>query len=175
MSNKSIGLFYCIIASITAGYFVLTKRPDFIYSIILDMYIVNLFLLSISYFKENYKAIIVFGTIEFSLLIYFIFIYSYYHVIPIIFMLYLIHDLVIIFSYFIYLFKKKQYIKYHPGLIAIKRYSGLTQDDCSICFEPLQDITLSTSILICGHKFHSNCINMWLNTRSDCPLCRQQI
>ena len=30
-------------------------------------------------------------------------------------------------------------------------------------------------MLECGHFFHSECINSWINTEKKCPICRQEI
>ncbi|KAF0990434.1 hypothetical protein HZS_204 [Henneguya salminicola] len=45
-----------------------------------------------------------------------------------------------------------------------KEYS----DICCICLEDIED----TSILACGHQFHSDCIIEWLNIKMSCPLCK---
>ncbi|XP_063309119.1 uncharacterized protein LOC134609351 [Pelobates fuscus] len=45
------------------------------------------------------------------------------------------------------------------------------QDECSIClsaFDPGEEIML----LHCGHKFHIECIQMWLQGHCTCPMCR---
>ena len=44
-------------------------------------------------------------------------------------------------------------------------------DECSICIESLN----KTTTLLCGHIFHSNCINQWITYNKKCPLCRDQI
>ena len=46
--------------------------------------------------------------------------------------------------------------------------------NCSVC---LGDINLfdkkkKISILNCGHFFHANCLNDWLNHQMNCPECR---
>ena len=38
---------------------------------------------------------------------------------------------------------------------------------CSICLEPN-----TTEDLVCGHSFHSSCINRWRNINNSCPNCR---
>jgi len=59
-----------------------------------------------------------------------------------------------------------------------------TQTDCSICLESLSihpDGTYidpsvtedSIGMLPCGHAFHTECINEWLQHEARCPLCRQ--
>ena len=41
---------------------------------------------------------------------------------------------------------------------------------CSICFDPLPN-----EDLVCGHSFHSACINRWMELNDSCPLCRGNI
>jgi len=52
-------------------------------------------------------------------------------------------------------------------------------DDCTICYIPLNDgqkiISLEKKGQSCGHKFHENCINLWIQTApvnfDKCPTC----
>jgi hypothetical protein len=48
-----------------------------------------------------------------------------------------------------------------------------SQEDCSICLDPLKDngITISR----CKHGFHASCLATWCEQSSSCPFCRQQI
>ena len=44
---------------------------------------------------------------------------------------------------------------------------------CSICLnenKKYRNLTCS-----CGHTFHKKCINRWLNSNNDCPLCKRII
>lgn len=46
------------------------------------------------------------------------------------------------------------------------------EDRCLICFEnDIQDIV----ILNCGHIFHKDCFIIWINTRLNCPICRNKL
>jgi hypothetical protein len=50
-------------------------------------------------------------------------------------------------------------------------------EPCSICLDPVTeeqwvDRRLST-FLACGHGFHTNCIEAWLENHNTCPECRQ--
>lgn len=47
------------------------------------------------------------------------------------------------------------------------------EDMCIICFNPLNySITLPCSI---HHKFHAKCIKKWLETKPNCPFCKQSL
>lgn len=43
--------------------------------------------------------------------------------------------------------------------------------ECAICLDSM----VENKILPCCHKFHANCINIWLRENNNCPLCRQHI
>jgi hypothetical protein len=53
------------------------------------------------------------------------------------------------------------------------------QEECSICTELLDLKTPETTLTNCNHKFHTSCINSWINTTiataNTCPLCRTPI
>lgn len=45
--------------------------------------------------------------------------------------------------------------------------------ECSIClseFQPTQQIVK----LPCDHKFHLNCVSMWFERSTNCPICRRE-
>eukprot|EP00746_Dinoflagellata_sp_MGD_P091088 gnl/MRDRNA2_/MRDRNA2_36057_c0_seq1.p1 gnl/MRDRNA2_/MRDRNA2_36057_c0~~gnl/MRDRNA2_/MRDRNA2_36057_c0_seq1.p1 ORF type:complete len:388 (+),score=47.10 gnl/MRDRNA2_/MRDRNA2_36057_c0_seq1:71-1234(+) len=51
-------------------------------------------------------------------------------------------------------------------------------DECSICLELLGDQhTHETSVrcLPCSHRFHTTCIDHWLQQNGTCPMCRSNI
>lgn len=43
-----------------------------------------------------------------------------------------------------------------------------TQETCSICLDTIDNLFVTN----CGHYFHKHCIDRWLNTNDNCPLCR---
>ena len=45
-----------------------------------------------------------------------------------------------------------------------------TDSECSICTNVIKYKDLTT--LQCGHKFHNDCINDWLQRNKNCPYCR---
>jgi len=54
------------------------------------------------------------------------------------------------------------------SLLNIKKENPL----CSIC---LTDITLNKKELGCKHNFHKQCIDKWLEKKSNCPICRKEV
>jgi len=46
------------------------------------------------------------------------------------------------------------------------------QDACSICLDPFEQST-TVKKLRCGHFYHPDCIDVWLEVSPRCPLCRQ--
>ena len=47
-------------------------------------------------------------------------------------------------------------------------------DFCSICQDEIDKNTIIRR-MNCGHKFHQECADKWLETNAKCPLCRYQI
>ena len=69
----------------------------------------------------------------------------------------------------------RRYVK--PKIISTK---CRTLEDCSICLGPIQISTENTSDRIlelkaCSHYFHETCLTTWLESKSECPLCRTSI
>lgn len=58
----------------------------------------------------------------------------------------------------------------------IQRFLGVPEDlECSICLNPFQ---VSEEIMIyptCHHHYHQECLNLWLDTKVTCPLCRANL
>ncbi len=53
----------------------------------------------------------------------------------------------------------------------------LSNHECPICYETIDDITNQTT-LTCNHLFHTQCIQHWVNktqSNSSCPVCRKVI
>ncbi|XVF70682.1 hypothetical protein PTKIN_Ptkin11bG0182200 [Pterospermum kingtungense] len=46
---------------------------------------------------------------------------------------------------------------------------------CSICLQGIKDGELIRNLPRCGHIFHLNCIDQWLNRQGTCPMCRQHV
>lgn len=51
----------------------------------------------------------------------------------------------------------------------------IVNDSCAVCLEDFQHLT-PVKLLPCAHGFHPECIDPWLNNRSDqCPICKASI
>ena len=66
-------------------------------------------------------------------------------------------------------------------IIKIKEYtfnnelkSEDSDESCSICLENYKKND-TINILKCGHKYHEKCIDEWISTSDNCPLCRLSI
>ncbi|KAI3412843.1 RING-type domain-containing protein [Psidium guajava] len=46
---------------------------------------------------------------------------------------------------------------------------------CTVCLNEFQEQDLLRVLPNCSHAFHSDCIDMWLQSNSRCPLCRMSI
>ncbi|KAM1155764.1 hypothetical protein ACFX13_027200 [Malus domestica] len=58
-----------------------------------------------------------------------------------------------------------------------KKKEGSTSKDescveCVVCLSVFEDGEEVRKLPTCNHSFHAPCIDMWLNSHSDCPLCR---
>lgn len=57
-----------------------------------------------------------------------------------------------------------------------KRGDGLVEGtDCSVCLSEFQEDENLRLLPKCSHAFHLPCIDMWLKSHSNCPLCRAVI
>ncbi|KAE8657249.1 E3 ubiquitin-protein ligase [Hibiscus syriacus] len=57
-----------------------------------------------------------------------------------------------------------------------KKGDGFIQEtDCSVCLNEFQDDESLRLLPKCSHAFHLPCIDTWLKSHSNCPLCRANI
>ncbi|KAG9454474.1 hypothetical protein H6P81_007378 [Aristolochia fimbriata] len=57
-----------------------------------------------------------------------------------------------------------------------KRGEGLVEGtDCSVCLSEFQEDESLRLLPKCSHAFHVPCIDTWLKSHSNCPLCRANI
>ena len=50
--------------------------------------------------------------------------------------------------------------------------AGTVGDECTICISPFENGEV-LSCLPCDHRFHEECIVLWLDRSSTCPLCKR--
>ena len=50
-----------------------------------------------------------------------------------------------------------------------------SENSCCICQENFQDTDIVRKINSCGHVFHLNCLDTWLESHTSCPVCRHDI
>ncbi|KAF3327895.1 E3 ubiquitin-protein ligase RING1-like protein [Carex littledalei] len=53
-----------------------------------------------------------------------------------------------------------------------------SEEECSICLEKLFNKENKDAVMKetpCGHRYHGECIDKWLETHSSCPLCRYKM
>lgn len=63
---------------------------------------------------------------------------------------------------------------YEDSIKQIYETNDLTQNincDCAICLD--FDKKTSVITLKCNHRFHWNCLNVWLKENLICPMCKQ--
>ncbi|EOA20927.1 hypothetical protein CARUB_v10001260mg [Capsella rubella] len=47
--------------------------------------------------------------------------------------------------------------------------------ECAICLSEFEDVEMLRWMPPCSHTFHANCIDVWLSSRSTCPVCRANL
>lgn len=46
---------------------------------------------------------------------------------------------------------------------------------CCICMEDCLEGQQMRTVVVCGHQYHSDCLEKWLRNRPTCPLCNQDV
>ncbi|KAF7023957.1 hypothetical protein CFC21_036379 [Triticum aestivum] len=47
-------------------------------------------------------------------------------------------------------------------------------EECPICLDQ-ERVTTAWKETVCGHIFHEQCVERWLETKGSCPMCRRQL
>ncbi|CAK7352494.1 unnamed protein product [Dovyalis caffra] len=64
--------------------------------------------------------------------------------------------------------------KYKKGNIGGAQDQG-TDYECAVCLSVFEEGEEVRQLPSCKHSFHAPCIDMWLFSHSDCPLCRSRV
>lgn len=49
---------------------------------------------------------------------------------------------------------------------------GLNEGECSVCLSEFEEGDVVRTLPECLHSFHVDCIDMWLYSHRNCPMCR---
>lgn len=49
------------------------------------------------------------------------------------------------------------------------------REKCSICYLNFKKNDFVTSVPVCGHEYHFECIKIWIESKTSCPCCRSNI
>ncbi|PAN23824.1 hypothetical protein PAHAL_4G121000 [Panicum hallii] len=52
---------------------------------------------------------------------------------------------------------------------------GAGWTECAVCLGAIQVGAMVKLLPACGHVYHRDCIDLWLSSRSTCPLCRRRV
>nr|XP_010921644.1 RING-H2 finger protein ATL2-like [Elaeis guineensis] len=47
--------------------------------------------------------------------------------------------------------------------------------ECVVCLNEFEEGEKVRSLPLCGHRFHTECIDMWFHSHATCPLCRAAV
>lgn len=69
---------------------------------------------------------------------------------------------------------KEKYNILNIPVYKIKNNDNLLLDECPICLDKyvINDKIIS---LNCNHKFHKDCLKLWIKKNNTCPQCRENI
>ncbi|KAK6911878.1 Zinc finger, RING-type [Dillenia turbinata] len=66
-------------------------------------------------------------------------------------------------------------LKFMYKKVAGKASEKATEADCIVCLTSFEDGEDVQQLPRCRHTFHAACIEMWLYSHSECPLCRVSV
>ncbi|KAH0463662.1 hypothetical protein IEQ34_008244 [Dendrobium chrysotoxum] len=63
-------------------------------------------------------------------------------------------------------------LKYHKKEAGVGGEEEEMTLECVICLSPFDEGEEIMQLPLCRHLFHIACIDLWLNTHNNCPICR---
>ncbi|KAE8698808.1 RING-H2 finger protein ATL65 [Hibiscus syriacus] len=61
------------------------------------------------------------------------------------------------------------------SLYTLKTRPNNSPKDCAVCLLEFEDNEYVRTLPVCSHAFHVDCIDVWLKSHANCPLCRAGI
>ncbi|KAL4301711.1 hypothetical protein GQ457_10G022990 [Hibiscus cannabinus] len=61
------------------------------------------------------------------------------------------------------------------SLYSLKTRPNDSPKDCAVCLLEFEDNEYVRTLPVCSHAFHVDCIDVWLKSHANCPLCRAGI
>ncbi|CAK7336338.1 unnamed protein product [Dovyalis caffra] len=65
---------------------------------------------------------------------------------------------------------QKEHVKYQK-----ETHGKDIGSECPVCLSVFSDGEEVKQLSVCKHSFHAACIQMWLNSNSNCPVCRASV
>ncbi|KAI3805698.1 hypothetical protein L1987_28301 [Smallanthus sonchifolius] len=65
--------------------------------------------------------------------------------------------------------------RYKKGIEDADKNQSDYDSECSVCLSVFEDGEEMRKLPRCNHSFHATCIDMWLYSHFDCPLCRAPV
>ncbi|XP_062092599.1 RING-H2 finger protein ATL65 [Humulus lupulus] len=61
------------------------------------------------------------------------------------------------------------------SIYTVVNKGGGPHHDCAVCLIEFEEDDYVRTLPVCSHAFHVDCIDMWLRSHANCPLCRAVI
>ncbi|KAK4741133.1 hypothetical protein SAY87_024721 [Trapa incisa] len=57
----------------------------------------------------------------------------------------------------------------------MNKYGGAAIRECAVCLLEFEEDDYVRTLPVCSHAFHVDCIDVWLRSQANCPLCRAAV
>ena len=72
---------------------------------------------------------------------------------------------------------EEEEVNYSHNRVVVRE--NVKEEICSICLEELfpEDVENANEVieLKCNHMFHKECLDPWIKTNKNCPLCKNNV
>ncbi|KAI0488763.1 hypothetical protein KFK09_028602 [Dendrobium nobile] len=70
---------------------------------------------------------------------------------------------------------KKEELERRIPASRYERKEGKGEEECSVCLSAFLDGQSVRRLLDCNHLYHASCIDRWLMSHANCPICRADV